>query len=167
MTIEELNSLVEMRLLTLGYPVTEADQKILSHVTGHAAQYVCTFCNFPRCPDDIPGSLRYVTVDYAVGNFLQHKKTFAPDDLTNLNLDLSLIHILSTMRLFHLNRFSPFGQNLLTGNLWVFFGFIMTLMKKGLNLMSMNCGTTKSVKFTKSLQDGLSWTVWCLTATSF
>ena len=88
MTIEELNSLVEMRLLTLGYPVTEADQKILSHVTGHAAQYVCTFCNFPRCPDDIPGSLRYVTVDYAVGNFLQHKKTFAPDDLTNLNLDV-------------------------------------------------------------------------------
>lgn len=93
MTIEELNSLVEMRLLTFGYTVTEADQKILTYVTGRAAQYVCTFCNFPRCPDDIPSSLQYVTADYAVGDFLQHKKTFAPDDLTNLNLDLAVKQI--------------------------------------------------------------------------
>lgn len=93
MTIEELSSLVEMRLLSFGYTVTEADQKILTYVTGQAAQYVCTFCNFPRCPEDIPSGLQYVTADYAAGDFLQHKKTFAPDELMNLDLDFAVKQI--------------------------------------------------------------------------
>jgi hypothetical protein len=131
MTIEELNSLVEMRLLTLGYPVTEADQKILSHVTGHAAQYVCTFCNFPRCPDDIPGSLRYVTVDYAVGNFLQHKKTFAPDDLTNLNLDVVVKQITTgdTTTVFATGESSQTDEQKLNS----FISYLMTYGKQELN----------------------------------
>lgn len=131
MTIEELNSLVEMRLLTLGYPVTEADQKILSHVTGHAAQYVCTFCNFPRCPDDIPGSLRYVTVDYAVGNFLQHKKTFAPDDLTNLNLDVVVKQITTgdTTTVFATGEGSQTDEQKLNS----FISYLMTYGKQELN----------------------------------
>lgn len=93
MTIEELNSLAEMRLLTCGYTVAESDRKSLDYVIDHATQYVCTFCNFRRCPDDIPNSLRYVVADYAVGEFLQYKKTFAPDDLTGLNLDLAVKQI--------------------------------------------------------------------------
>ena len=131
MTIEELNSLVEMRLLTLGYPVTEADQKILSHVTGHAAQYVCTFCNFPRCPDDIPGSLRYVTVDYAVGNFLQHKKTLAPDDLTNLNLDVVVKQITTgdTTTVFATGEGSQTDEQKLNS----FISYLMTYGKQELN----------------------------------
>lgn len=93
MTMTELTELVNMRLMTFGYTVTEADQKTLTYVTGHAAQYVCNFCNFKNCPDDIPSSLQYVTADYAVGEFLQHKKTFAPADLSNLNLDLAIKQI--------------------------------------------------------------------------
>lgn len=93
MTIEELNSLAEMRLLTCGYTVAESDRKSLDYVIGHAIQYVCTFCNFRRCPEDIPNSLRYVVADYAVGEFLQYKKTFAPYDLTGLNLDLAVKQI--------------------------------------------------------------------------
>jgi len=93
MTMTDLTELVNMRLMTFGYTVTEADQPILIYVTGHAAQYVCTYCNFKDCPDDIPGSLKYVTADYAVGEFLQQKKTFAPADLSNLNLDLAIKQI--------------------------------------------------------------------------
>lgn len=131
MTIEELNRLVEMRLLTLSYPVTEADQKILSYVTGHAAQYVCTFCNFPSCPDDIPGSLRYVTVDYAVGNFLQHKKTFAPNDLTNLNLDFAVKQITTgdTTTVFATGEGSQTDEQKLNS----FISYLMTYGKQELN----------------------------------
>lgn len=93
MTMTELVEVVNMRLMTFGYVVTEQDQRILNYVTNHAAQYVCNYCNFKKCPDDIPSALQYVTADYAVGEFLQQKKTFAPADLSNLNLDLAIKQI--------------------------------------------------------------------------
>lgn len=93
MTMADLTELVEMRLLTFGYTPTEADRLILGYVAGRAAQYVCTFCNFPRCPDDIPDSLRHVTADHAVGEFLRYKKVFAPGDLSDLKLDLAVKQI--------------------------------------------------------------------------
>lgn len=87
MTMESLKEIVTMRLMTFGYTVTEKDQLILKFVTGEAAQYVCNFCNFKTCPDDVPSSLQYVTADRAVGAFLQHKKTFEPADLS-IDLDM-------------------------------------------------------------------------------
>ena len=34
-----------------------------------------------------------MTVDYAIGEFLEHKKTFAPDTLATLNLDMAVKQI--------------------------------------------------------------------------
>lgn len=93
MTMTELSELVTMRLATLGYTVAETDAAVLDYVTGHAAQYVCNSCNFRKCPDDIPDALKYVTADYAVGEFLQQKMTFAPDDISGISLDYAVKQI--------------------------------------------------------------------------
>ena len=93
MTLTELTETVTMRLATFGYTVKTTDESAMTYVVGHAAQYVCNYCNFKTCPDDIPAALKYVTADYAVGEFLQQKKTFAPADLSNLNLDLAIKQI--------------------------------------------------------------------------
>jgi hypothetical protein len=93
MVMTEITAIISMRLTTFGYSAAEADQSALDYVAEHAAQYVCNYCHFRRCPDDIPNSLRYVVADYAIGEFLQYKKTFAPSDLANLNLSYAVKQI--------------------------------------------------------------------------
>lgn len=90
MTTSELTELLTMRLLTFGYEVQESDQQILSYLLGKTTEYVCNFCNFKNIPDDIPAALKYIVTDMAAGDFLQHKKTFSPGDLTGLNLDAAV-----------------------------------------------------------------------------
>jgi hypothetical protein len=86
-TTAELRKVVDMKLAIIGYTTTDTDQIHLDYAVDQAAQYVCTYCNFLKCPDDIPKSLQYVVADYTIGRFLQYKSTFAPNDLKNLNLD--------------------------------------------------------------------------------
>lgn len=93
MTYTELKNLVTLRLLTFGYTVTEADAPLLTYISEKAAEYVCGFCNFSVCPDDIPPELRYITADLAAGGFLRHKLTFAPGSLSGLNLDAAVKQI--------------------------------------------------------------------------
>lgn len=90
MTQTELNTLVTMRLLTFGYTVKTADEQLLSYLIGKTTEYVCNFCNFRNNPEDIPEALKYIVADMAAGEFLQQKKTFAPNDLTGLNLDAAV-----------------------------------------------------------------------------
>lgn len=87
MTTVELRKAVDIKLIIIGYTATDADQDHLDYAVDQAAQYVCTYCNFAKCPDDIPKSLQHVVANYAIGRFLQYKLTFAPSDLKNLNLD--------------------------------------------------------------------------------
>ena len=131
MTIAELKALVDMRLLTLGYVTTDTDSKILEYATGRAAQYVCTYCNFRRCPDDIPESLQYVVADHPVGEFLQHKATFAPDDLKGFNLDVAIKQIVTgdTTTTFAIGEGSQTDEQKLNA----FIGYLLTYGKHEMN----------------------------------
>ena len=93
MVLEDLIRLIGLRLQMFGYTVTEEDKSTIEYQAEKAAQYVCNYCNFKKCPDDIPGALKFVTVDYAIGEFLEHKKTFAPNALSMLNLDIAVKQI--------------------------------------------------------------------------
>lgn len=42
---------------------------------------------------EVPGGLEHIAVDMACGEFLLSKKTFAPDDLTTLDLDFAVKQI--------------------------------------------------------------------------
>lgn len=90
MTTSELTELLTMRLLTFGYEVSEDDRQILSYLLGKTTEYVSNFCNFRRNPEDIPEALKYIVTDMTAGEFLRHKKTFAPQDLSGLNLDAAV-----------------------------------------------------------------------------
>lgn len=131
MTMTELKELVGMRLMSFGYTAADADQKILDYVTGRAAQYVCTYCNFKRCPEDIPDSLRYVVADHAAGEFLQHKATFAPDDLKGFNLDVAIKQIVTgdTTTTFAIGEGSQTDEQKLNA----FIGYLLTYGKHEMN----------------------------------
>lgn len=93
MVLEDLIRLINLQLQMFGYAVTEQDKPAIEYQAEKAAQYVCNFCNFKKCPDDIPSTLKFVTVDYAIGEFFDYRKTFAPDTLSMLNLDMAVKQI--------------------------------------------------------------------------
>lgn len=73
---------VKARLLQLGYAAKEGDDGAIGWALDKAAAYIRNECN----TDDVPEGLTYALVDMAVGEFLQMKKTFAPDDLADFDL---------------------------------------------------------------------------------
>ena len=93
MVMDDLIKLVNLRLKMFGYTVTEKDKPFIEYQAEEAAQYVCSFCNFKKCPDDIPGTLKFVTVNYAIGEFFKSKKAFEPETLSKINLDMAVKQI--------------------------------------------------------------------------
>lgn len=74
---------VKVRLAGFGYEVKETDEPYLLFAVEKAKTRVKNNIN---C-DKIPDGLFYETVDLAAGFFLMDKKTFAPEDLSSLDLD--------------------------------------------------------------------------------
>ena len=61
---------IKLRLKSLGYNVTEADDFSLEYNQDEAIEYVKHFCNI----DEIPDCLKCVIIDRACGNFLKEKQ---------------------------------------------------------------------------------------------
>lgn len=76
---------VKVRLAGFGYTVKDSDRPYLVFAVEKAKNRVMNNIN---C-DDIPDGLFYETVDLAAGLFLMDKKTFAPEDLSSLDLDVA------------------------------------------------------------------------------
>lgn len=74
------------RLTTFGYDFKAADIPILSYAVQKAENMVKNECNL----SEIPEGLFNVVVDVAAGEFLLSKKTFAPGDISGLDLDIAV-----------------------------------------------------------------------------
>lgn len=70
------------RLKSLGYEVKEGDEFSLTFCIEKAQSTIKNEINW----QDVPEGLEHIAIDMAVGEFLLAKKTFAPDDLTGLDL---------------------------------------------------------------------------------
>lgn len=62
---------IKLRLKSLGYEPTEADDFALDFVMKKTEQHIKHFCNISSIPD----CLEYVFIDMAAGEFLQTKKS--------------------------------------------------------------------------------------------
>lgn len=86
--IHELKAAREL-LESIGYKATLADEAALRV----CMESVCnTIKNTIHCKD-VPKGLRHVVVRRTVGEFLKSKKTFAPGELTMLDLDAGIKQI--------------------------------------------------------------------------
>lgn len=77
----DVKSVIE-RLTEIGYEVKESDSFSLTFCVEKVRN---TIKNETNC-QDISDGLEHIAVDMAVGEFLLGKKTFAPDDITGLDL---------------------------------------------------------------------------------
>lgn len=80
---------VKRRLLSFGYEAKVSDMEALTFCVEKVRS---TIRNETNC-QEVPKELEYIAVDMAVGEFLNAKKTFAPDDLKGLNLDIAVKQI--------------------------------------------------------------------------
>ncbi len=80
---------VKQRLEQFGYSVQATDDAAIDWALQKAKSYVCNECGVTEVPD----ALVYVAVDMAVGEFLQMKKTFAPNDLSGFDLSAAVKQI--------------------------------------------------------------------------
>lgn len=86
MEIARMLALVKARLQSISYdmrPWDEADIKLLSEKVIAAIKIDCNITT-------IPDELQFVAADMVFGEFLQNKKTFAPDELQSINLDVAV-----------------------------------------------------------------------------
>lgn len=80
---------VRKRLQSFGYEVKESDTFSLTFCVEKVRSSIKNDVN---C-QDVPEGLEHIAVDMAVGEFLNAKKTFAPDDLSNFDLDFAVKQI--------------------------------------------------------------------------
>lgn len=71
------------RLKSFGYEVRADDEFALTFCVEKVRSTIKNDINWK----DVPEGLEHIAVDMTVGEFLLSKKTFAPDDLENLDLD--------------------------------------------------------------------------------
>ncbi len=74
--------MVKDRLKALGYQVKAADEALIRFAVQKASDTIKNECNLA----EIPEGLQWAAVDMAAGEFLLSKKTFAPEDITGLDL---------------------------------------------------------------------------------
>lgn len=74
------------RLISLGYDFKASDKPLLSFAVQKAENTVKNECNL----SEVPEGLLNVAVDMAAGEFLLSKKTFAPEDISELDLDAAV-----------------------------------------------------------------------------
>ena len=77
---------VKERLQAFGYVLQSGDKALLAFALDRAVSTIKNDCNLA----EVPEGLRQVAVDMAVGEFLQAKKTFAPESLAGLDLDTAI-----------------------------------------------------------------------------
>ena len=80
---------VKARLQSLGYEVKADDIAALTFCVEKVRSTVKNETNW----QDVPEGLEHIAIDMACGEFLNAKKTFAPDDLENLDLDQAVKQI--------------------------------------------------------------------------
>ena len=80
---------LKQRLNTLGYEVKGNDEFSLTFCVDKVRSTIKNDINWR----DVPEGLEHIAVDMAMGEFLLAKKTFAPDDLTNLDLTAAVKEI--------------------------------------------------------------------------
>lgn len=110
----------EQRLQSFGYEMKDGDEVILSFSVQKAENTIKNDCNVPSVPD----GLLNIAVDMAAGEFLTVKKTFAPDDIAGIDLDLAVKQIQSG----DTNTVFATGEASLTGEqrLAAFINFLLT-----------------------------------------
>ncbi len=80
---------VKERLKSFGYEVKADEEFALTFCVEKVRNTIKNDTNQP----DVPEGLASIAVDMAVGEFLLSKKTFAPDDLTNFDLNYAVKQI--------------------------------------------------------------------------
>ena len=80
---------VKTRLQSLGYEVKDGDELSLTFCVEKVRSTVKNEINW----QDVPEGLEHIAIDMACGEFLNAKKTFAPDDLESLDLDVAVKQI--------------------------------------------------------------------------
>ncbi|MFI3236809.1 MAG: hypothetical protein R3Y47_02125 [Lachnospiraceae bacterium] len=84
----DLNTVKE-RLKGFGYEVKEEDDFSLTFCIDKVKHIIMNETNL----SDVPEGLEHIAVDMVVGEFLLAKKTFAPSDLSNFDLDYAVKQI--------------------------------------------------------------------------
>lgn len=80
---------VKERLKSFGYEAGEEDNFSLAFCVDRVRSSIKNKAHLER----VPAELEHVAVDMAVGEFLQAKKTFAPDSLSGLDLGAAVKQI--------------------------------------------------------------------------
>ena len=80
---------IKERLQSIGYAVKDSDDIAINFAMQKVENTIKNDCNISAIPD----GLMNIAIDMVVGEFLMSKKTFAPDDLLNFNLDAAIKQI--------------------------------------------------------------------------
>lgn len=80
---------VKERLESLGYVLKNGDEVVLTFSIQKVENTIKNDCNVPSIPD----GLMNIAIDMAAGEFLMAKKTFSPDDIAGLDLDVAVKQI--------------------------------------------------------------------------
>ena len=80
---------IKERLRSIGYAVKDSDDIAINFAMQKVENTIKNDCNISAIPD----GLMNIAIDMVVGEFLMSKKTFAPDDLLNFNLDSAIKQI--------------------------------------------------------------------------
>ncbi len=80
---------VKKRLRSLSYEVKDDDEHALAFCVEKVRSTIKNEVNW----QDVPKGLEHVAIDMVVGEFLNAKKTFAPDDLSGIDLDAAIKQI--------------------------------------------------------------------------
>lgn len=80
---------IKERLQSIGYAVKDSDDIAINFAMQKVENTIKNDCNISAIPD----GLRNIAIDMVVGEFLMSKKTFAPNDLLNFNLDSAIKQI--------------------------------------------------------------------------
>lgn len=81
--------LVKNRLRSFGYEIQEADYFALNFAVQKVENTIKNDCGTPSIPD----GLMNIAVDMAVGEFLTAMKTFSPESMSGLDLDMAVKQI--------------------------------------------------------------------------
>lgn len=80
---------IKERLRSIGYAVKDSDDITINFAMQKVENTIKNDCNISAIPD----GLMHIAIDMVVGEFLISKKTFAPNDLLNFNLDSAIKQI--------------------------------------------------------------------------
>ena len=80
---------IKERLESLGYALKDGDEVILTFSIHKVENTIKNDCNTPSIPDGLVN----IAVDMAIGEFLTAKKTFSPDSIAGLDLDMAVKQI--------------------------------------------------------------------------